>query len=192
MSARVLCGTIVYSSRTYRQAGRSYQQLMTIRLPGARRSLISSTPRHHNQPLYSPNLRAFAFTSGAGADTQGEELWVHDVKSAREELLFRSPDGNDIGLVVWSHDAASLYLVVDTNVSHICRFDIAQRKMMTLAAGCQAAIAPDGVRLAYTTCEGNATDGMCWIPPAGNPVLWEKAPRFPGRRTAPRSRWTVV
>ena len=93
---------------------------------------------------------------------------MHEVKAARERLLFRSPDGSDMDLVGWSHDAASLYLVIQAKISKICRFDIPKRKLITLADGCRAAVAPDGLKLAFTTCESKEPDAYTVDSAGGN------------------------
>src|SRR5579872_1124116 len=143
---------ILYSSRIYKSDGRSYQQLTAIRFPGLKRSFVSSTPRHHKEPAYSPDSHRIAFLSGGDTDTQGTELWVRQIPTGRETLLYRAPDLQTIDLIGWSQDASSLYLVLLGKDEHISRFDVAKRRLFPIAPGCRATLAANRLELAYETC----------------------------------------
>lgn len=143
---------IVYSSRVYKLKGKSYQELTGIRLPGMHRSVLSSTPRHHEQPLYSSDARQIAFVSGSDMDAVGNELWLRQARTGQERLLYRAPEMSSIDLVGWAPRAAGLYLVISGKSNRVCRYELPARKLVPIAGGCRAALSRDGTLLAYETC----------------------------------------
>jgi len=147
----------IYSSRIYKEPGKSYQELYALR-PGSRRVALTKTPRRHRDPVCAGN--AIYFLSGDwNEDWPNKEIWTFDHSTGVEKplLQFKQAKTMDeemkekrpaIETILGIVGGTPLFTVVEGETTFVCKY---RGRFVKLAPGAYPALSADGTRIAYNS-----------------------------------------
>jgi Tol biopolymer transport system component len=159
-SLPALAADWIYSSRVYKEPGKSYQEIYEL-TSGGRRIALTATPRRHRDPVCSGN--SIYFLSGDwNEDWPNKELWTFDRKTSAEKplLQFKQAKTMDdemkekrptIERIFAVAGNAPLFTIDEGGATFVCKY---RSRLVKLARGWHPALSPDGTRIAYNPGSG--------------------------------------
>jgi dipeptidyl aminopeptidase/acylaminoacyl peptidase len=152
---------IVLSRRDYAQHGRTFSQIWIADSATLHFRRLTHSARDHSQPVCSRDGKQIYFISdhdperspNAYGGSQGHEIWVYDVKTGQERIEKHASDGVGLGLI-GTTASSELLIEVGTELQSLAS------NSWTIHNVDQAAISPDGRRLALVVAESYDRGGQ--------------------------------
>ncbi len=148
LSTGSLWAQMIFSRRVYAEHGRTYQQIWEWKAADGSLKALTHSSRNHFQPMTSRDGKRIYFLTGP-ADSETTNVWSFDRRTGLEREVLA---GRGFTLVGIAGDGAPLVSRERGAPPGETKVFRAGHTVVLLVSGCGAAVSPDGVRLAFGTC----------------------------------------